>query len=1003
MKKFLVTISSDPKPLLNFEYFGDNKKVHIFYVYINGQKAIRTTFNSKINRNKIKNNNLFSIEIPKKYLNKLINNIHVYDESQLVNNSFVLSFADSIFLKFISITDHEIAWKISGRWGGELLVQLSVDGSVEASQTVVISDNIYNHASEIELEIKFDIRSFVNDGMLHVFQLLIPDELRGLYSDVVVERMPKYKCAIDSINYKSFSGWVFREGLEIPLSLIVQQDRRTSRIINADALRLDVADVHDRRSANVGFIIELAEWDVYTEIVIRDTETNLALLFVQIFDNSEILPTLITESKRLGEVRLMLPLVNRVTTDIEQTTVRHRYEILPTKINATAPIGLSVIIPIYEGANETIECIESVLRSSNKICYEIIIVNDNSPNAVILEYLKYLAGVTSVEIKIINLVENGGFSNSVNIGMLCAKRKDVVLLNSDTIVSDGWLDQLMSVAAQDSLIGTITPLSNNAEIATWPSLDWAWKLGDNDVELITVINRFAKETNDTRFVDAPVAVGFCMFIRRSCLDEVGLFDEKKWGRGYGEEVDFCLKAREIGWRHVIATGLFVVHRGGISFGEEKHNLIAKNTKIINDSYPYYEEKIQRYFQKDPIENHRRNIVLKFLQKEFVDSILINITHNYGGGTRRYIDLENSRAKSNNIVPIDLEFSENSDCVLRINFSNTVLEKFSFFKGKNYIAFSYSFEQLSILKQVLFNLPVSSMVIHTPLGVPHEFLASLVEHFTAEIVVHDYSWICPRVTLSQDKGKYCREPAANACNECVRINQPHPALHAHWSSSAKNIVEYRNSLGGILRAADRVCFATNDVMNRMNKYAPDINYQFKNFEEVDPWAGPSIRKLSEMLFVKKSHEPTRVALFGLISDIKGYFSLIACAEWAEDNKLPIEFVVFGHTLDDSAFIRFKNVKILGRYKEEELFKLVPSFRPHVAFFPFQIPETYSFALTLAFYFGLWPIVPDLGGPAERVRERRFGTLYKLDTAPSAICELILSSTNGQDDTLSLRDI
>ena len=63
-------------------------------------------------------------------------------------------------------------------------------------------------------------------------------------------------------------------------------------------------------------------------------------------------------------------------------------------------------------------------------------------------------------------------------------------------------------------------------------------------------------------VELPTAVGSCMAIRRACLDEVGGFDADRFGRGYGEENDFCRRASAADWRHVAATDLFVWHRGG---------------------------------------------------------------------------------------------------------------------------------------------------------------------------------------------------------------------------------------------------------------------------------------------------------------------------------------------------------------------------------------------------------------------------------------------------------
>ena len=60
-----------------------------------------------------------------------------------------------------------------------------------------------------------------------------------------------------------------------------------------------------------------------------------------------------------------------------------------------------------------------------------------------------------------------------------------------------------------------------------------------------------------------------MYIRRECLDAAGLFRADVFAQGYGEENDFCLRARHLGWRHVAVPGVFVAHLGGRSFGSAR--------------------------------------------------------------------------------------------------------------------------------------------------------------------------------------------------------------------------------------------------------------------------------------------------------------------------------------------------------------------------------------------------------------------------------------------------
>jgi GT2 family glycosyltransferase len=147
----------------------------------------------------------------------------------------------------------------------------------------------------------------------------------------------------------------------------------------------------------------------------------------------------------------------------------------------------------------------------------------------------------------------------------------VVLLNSDTEVANGWLDRLQHAACSAPDVGTVTPFSNNATICTYPYEGWT---GDVPGSLgLAGLDTLFATVNRGRTANLPTAVGFCMYIRRACLTQTGYFDEERFGRGYGEENDFCMRAAAAGWRNILAADVFVYHKGSVSFGEERFGLM----------------------------------------------------------------------------------------------------------------------------------------------------------------------------------------------------------------------------------------------------------------------------------------------------------------------------------------------------------------------------------------------------------------------------------------------
>ena len=146
-------------------------------------------------------------------------------------------------------------------------------------------------------------------------------------------------------------------------------------------------------------------------------------------------------------------------------------------------------------------------------------------------------------------------------------------------------------------VGTVTPFSNNATICSYPFEGWTG--GVPGTLGLATLDRLFASTNAGRTVDLPTAVGFCMFIRRACLDQVGLFDALRFGRGYGEENDFCMRAARAGWRNVLAGDVFVYHEGGVSFSGERLALTENAGRMLAELYPDYLQKVREFLRYDP--------------------------------------------------------------------------------------------------------------------------------------------------------------------------------------------------------------------------------------------------------------------------------------------------------------------------------------------------------------------------------------------------------------------
>ena len=280
---------------------------------------------------------------------------------------------------------------------------------------------------------------------------------------------------------------------------------------------------------------------------------------------------------------------------------RHRG--LPMPVRTRSDAVVDVIVPVYRGYEATRRCVESVLRAGCETPFELVLIDDASPEPEVSAYCaspRDKDGGTSL----VN-AENLGFVATVNRGMRLHPDRDVVLLNSDTEVANDWLDRLQACVYSSQDIATATPFSNYAMICSYPVFcaDNAMPPGVGLAELDGIF----KSVNAGELIDLPTAVGFCMYIRRTCLDQVGLFDAARFGRGYGEENDFSRRAAKAGWRNVLCADTFVYHAGGVSFGAERAVLAPAAGEVLSRLHPEYAALVQAFLFEDPPAKYRREV------------------------------------------------------------------------------------------------------------------------------------------------------------------------------------------------------------------------------------------------------------------------------------------------------------------------------------------------------------------------------------------------------------
>ena len=260
------------------------------------------------------------------------------------------------------------------------------------------------------------------------------------------------------------------------------------------------------------------------------------------------------------------------------------------------------MVPVYNGADVLPGCLESLARTLPAGA-DVELVDDASPDERIVPLLESHASRAGW--RVVRQSRNLGFVGTVNAAF-ARHDGDVVLLNSDTVVTRGWLDAIARCAASDARIATVTPFSNNAEICSIPEFCRA-NPSPSDPDRVAAACAAAGEPE---YPELPTAVGFCMWVSRAALDQLGDFDAATFGRGYGEENDFCLRAAAHGRRNVLCDDAYVVHVGGQSFAATGHAPGGENLARLVARYPRYNALIADFIARDPLAARRAEIARK---------------------------------------------------------------------------------------------------------------------------------------------------------------------------------------------------------------------------------------------------------------------------------------------------------------------------------------------------------------------------------------------------------
>lgn len=254
-----------------------------------------------------------------------------------------------------------------------------------------------------------------------------------------------------------------------------------------------------------------------------------------------------------------------------------------SKTDTDTKATCDVVVCVHNAREDVERCLESVANNTPELGRLVIIDDGSLP--LTADFLRAWTTRASLHLRV-ELVRNEqaqGYTKAANRGLNQLSQSGdaadfVILLNSDTIVPPRWARNLMRCGMSDEKIGVVGPLSNCASWQSIPRIfderrDWLV----NDLPEGFTVDTYAsaiESRSPRRYPFVGFLNGFCFVIKMACLKEVGVFDEENFGRGYGEENDFCLTASEKGWKLAVADDAFVYHAQSKSYSNERRTTLA---------------------------------------------------------------------------------------------------------------------------------------------------------------------------------------------------------------------------------------------------------------------------------------------------------------------------------------------------------------------------------------------------------------------------------------------
>lgn len=645
----------------------------------------------------------------------------------------------------------------------------------------------------------------------------------------------------------------------------------------------------------------------------------------------------------------------------------------------------TIILPIHNAPDALVDCIHSVLRHTELGEIDrLLLIDDASSDPRVGRVLGALEGLPGIAI--IRHAVNLGYTRTVNEGGRWSGQDDVVLLNSDTVVSPHWLRNLKLAAHRHPRTGTVTAVSDNAGAFSVP------ESGRNAVDAAVGTDALARAVATAAsltLIEVPTGNGFCLYIKRALLDAIGEFDEASFPEGYGEENEFCMRAIAHGWSNVIAADVYVRHRGSASFGTRKQALAQSGMQRVRTLYPQYDGAIAAIAASPTFATTRYRIAkamesLDAASPTSKPRIMYVISTRVGGVPQSNRDLMQALGDIYDCYALCCDRST----VELLQVAGTdyrVLERFPL-RDPITFATHVSGEYDDIVRVILVRYGID--LLHVRHLAWHSLgLIAIARSLGVPVVYsfHDYYSICPSVNLLDRDGKFFAMG--------VSTNGDNPLWH--FDETAKSITpEYlklwQARMQEVLVQCDAFVTTSSSTRDLICRALPRVAARSEDFHVIEHGRDFDGFNMHADPGGVPDDVPLRILLPGNIRLHKG-MELVRSVKRIDIRGL-VEFHLLGSCDPELSDYVLNH----GEYQRSDFQRHAMKIRPHIAVILSLVPETYCHVLTECWASGVPVVGIDLGAVGERIRGYGGGWLVSPNVTAEELYERLLEIRAAEVD-------